>query len=75
MPGFGCHCLERAKPVAERNWIVTQRHVSYSAFNGYHAKYSDWSTVRCLSCGGHGRTKAKFVDKVRDGVWRDGNWH
>jgi len=27
---------------------------------------SDYSTVRCLSCGAIGRTKAKYVDFLKD---------
>ena len=64
---FSCHCAERKKPVEERNWVVFVRKANYSAFNGYHYTPSDYSEVYCCSCGALGRTKAKYVDKLRDG--------
>ncbi|WP_321367643.1 hypothetical protein [uncultured Desulfuromusa sp.] len=66
---FGCHCEERKKPVHERNWVVLVRHCHYSAFSGYHKTPSDWSTVLCKSCRAVGRTKAKYVDQLKDGTW------
>lgn len=59
-------CLERAKPVQERNWVVSQRYCNHSAFNGYHYTPSDYSTVRCKSCGAVGRTKANYVESLKD---------
>lgn len=63
---FSCSCPERKKPVRERLWVVLQRLCNHSAFNGYHYTPSDYSTVECLSCGRVGRTKAAYVDRLRD---------
>jgi len=63
---FSCHCPERKKPVAERNWIVWARNYSRSAFNGGRWKYSEYSQVQCLTCSATGRTKAKYVKLLRD---------
>jgi len=63
---FDCKCPERKKPVAARNWVIEQFRCNHSAFNGYHWTASDYSTVRCLECGCVGRTKAKFVDDLRE---------
>lgn len=35
-----------------------------SAFAGYHTTASDYSTVKCLSCGKAGRTKGDFVSAL-----------
>jgi hypothetical protein len=59
-------CQERKKPVSERNWEILQYRCNHSAFNGYHYTPSDYSTVRCCSCGAVGRTKAKYVDSLRE---------
>lgn len=63
---FSCHCEERQKPVHERNWRVISRCCNHSAFNGYHYTFSDYSAVICLTCGISGRTKAAYVDKLKD---------
>ncbi len=63
---FGCKCEERKKPEDERNWVVYQRNCQHSAFNGYRWEYSDYSEVRCLTCRAIGRTKARYVDYLRD---------
>ena len=59
-------CPERKKHVRDRNWVVSQRMCNHSAFNGYHYTPSDYSTVRCKSCGAVGRTKADYVALLRD---------
>jgi len=64
---FSCHCKERKKPIEQRNWVVIDRECNYSAFNGYHYTYSEYSAVLCKSCGVFGRTKAKYVDDLKDG--------
>lgn len=68
---FSCHCEERKKPVEKRNWIVLTRKGNHSYFEypkgGFHP--SNYSTVYCCSCGSMGRTKAKYVEKLRDGSW------
>ena len=58
---FNCHCAERKKPIADRNWTVVQHRCNHSAFNGYQYTPSDYSTVRCCACGRVGRTKAAYV--------------
>lgn len=63
--GIACTCAESKKPIAERNWGVSQRHQRCSAFDGYHPMYSDYSAIRCLSCGYSWRTKAVYVDQLR----------
>lgn len=75
--GFNCRCGERSKPVAERNWAVTQYRCHHSAFSGYHRTPSEYSTVICLNpgCHGVGRTKAAYVDELwaLGKVWRPGS--
>lgn len=63
---MSCQCPEKSKPAAERNWVVTQRNCNHSAFNGYHYTPSDYSSIRCLSCGAVWRTKAGYVSALRD---------
>lgn len=63
---FGCHCPERQKPVAERRWFVIQRNCRCSAFDGYRTMRSAWSSVVCLSCSALGRTRAAYVDRLKD---------
>lgn len=71
-----CHCPERSKPPAKRNWGVIQRKCNHSAFNGYHWTPSDWSRVVCFSCGYGGRTKAAYVLALPDAVLdsKGGKW-
>lgn len=59
---FYCQCekLDRSK------WRVIQRNCNHSAFNGYRETPSDYSSVTCLDCGRVWRTKAKYVDQLRD---------
>ena len=63
---FSCHCEERKKPVKERRWVIMQRCCNHSAFSGYHRTPSDYSTVMCLSCLSVGRTKARYIDELRN---------
>jgi len=63
---MSCQCPERSKPVEQRAWVVTQRECNHSAFNGYHETPSDYSALRCLACGAVWRTKAKYVELVRN---------
>jgi len=67
MHWFNCHCPERKKPVAERNWVVVQRNARCSAFDGYRVKSSDFSAVQCRSCRATGRTNAAYVDQLKSG--------
>ncbi len=63
---FGCHCGERKKPLALRNWVISQYRCNHSAFNGYHRTPSDWSRITCRNpeCHGCGRTKADYVTEL-----------
>jgi len=63
---FGCRCGERKKPVEKRNWCVTQRYCNHSAFHGGRYTPSDYSEVYCRVCGAIGRTRAKYVDQLKD---------
>lgn len=65
--GTACACDERDKPVVERNWVVVQRRCNHSAFSGYHYTPSEWSAIFCRSCRALWRTKARYVNKLRDG--------
>ena len=64
---FGCKCPERRKPAASRRWVVLQRCCNHSAFNGYRWTPSDYSCIYCLTCHAIGRTKARYVEFLRDG--------
>lgn len=65
--GAACKCGEHQKPVRERKWVVWQRNCNYSAFNGYHWTYSDYSCMTCHVCGAVWRTKASYVALFPDG--------
>ena len=64
---FGCKCPERRKPVKQRKWVVITRNCNYSAFNGYRRTFSEYSLVYCPECQALGRTKAAYVDQLKDG--------
>lgn len=61
-----CFCEERSKPVDNRKWVVRDRHCNHSAFNGYRYTPSDYSSVVCYGCGATWRTKAAYVDSLRN---------
>lgn len=64
---FNCQCDERKKSdVKTRNWVVVDRLCNHSAFNGYRYTPSDYSHIKCLTCGKCGRTKAKYVSELPD---------
>jgi hypothetical protein len=48
------------------HWRVTVRKANYSAFNGGHRTPSAYSEVHCIDCGRIWRTKAAYVDTLRD---------
>ena len=64
--GLVCRCVERDVSLEKRRWVVTARRCNYSAFNGYRCTSSDYSEVWCLVCNQHWRTKAEYVEKLRD---------
>lgn len=69
-----CRCSERTEPIdakpgsnrPARLWRVVDRYCNYSAFNGGHRTYSDYSALVCLRCGAHWRTKANYVAQIDD---------
>jgi len=58
-----CDDCSKAPP---KNAVVVDRYCNYSAFNGYHRTHSDYSSVRCMSCGSYWRTKADYVGGLPD---------
>ncbi len=62
--GPACACAESKKPVDDRNWEVIEHSCNYSSFNGGHRTPSDYSGIRCKSCGRYWRTKANYVDDL-----------
>jgi hypothetical protein len=62
-----CECEERKKPIKERAWFVYKRFCNYSAFNGYRYTPSDYSSVCCPKCHRVWRTKAAYINELRDG--------
>lgn len=72
--GIACVCPERKEPLRvdassnrpARLWRVLQRYCNHSAFNGRHRTASDYSSVHCLRCGAHWRTKGSYVGALRD---------
>jgi hypothetical protein len=65
--GTACRCPEAEKPLTERAWVVSQRRGNQSAFNGYRWTPSEYSLVYCQKCHAMWRTKARFVDQLKDG--------
>jgi hypothetical protein len=57
-----CSCL----PNVPSHWRVKKRKHNNSAFNGRRHTPSDYSEVVCLRCNGSWRTKADYVDKLKD---------
>ena len=45
---------------------VTVRNGNYSAFHGYRFTPSDYSALVCEVCGTPWRSKARYVDRLRD---------
>lgn len=69
--GFGCKCPERSKPVGERDWVVTEYKWNSGAFVTAGGEYSDYSEIRCLQCAARGRTKAKYVEQLKQMDWKE----
>lgn len=69
-----CNCGERLISLEERNWVIQDYKCNYSAFNGYRRTPSDYSCILCKTCGRSWRTKAKYVEKLREiegRKWKD----
>lgn len=47
-------------------WVVVRREWACSAFDGYHGRPSDYSDVRCATCGVVWRTNAGYVTDLPD---------
>ena len=63
----GVHCVDKVGTHrAGGHWVVVQRNCNHSKFSGSRYTPSDYSEVRCLECGHFWRTKAKYVDELRD---------
>lgn len=70
--GESCKCSERKEPLTvadgsnrpARLWRVSQYRCNHSAFNGYHRTPSDYSSITCIRCGAHWRTKAPYADSL-----------
>lgn len=69
MPACSCserhrllpHHLPAGSNERPRQWFVTRRNYSVSAFNGYRRRWSDSSDIHCRVCGAYWRTAARFV--------------
>jgi hypothetical protein len=68
MVSFSCKCEERKKPIKDRKWVVLQRNCHYSAFGGGKKQWSKYSLVGCQCCEAVGRTKAKYVEQLKNGI-------
>ena len=66
--GLSCHCDERNKPIDDRNWRVIDRNCNYSKFNGSRYTPSEYSAIKCLTCGCWWRSRSKYVDRLKDGT-------
>lgn len=64
--GDVCKCSEAKKPIEKRDWIVIQYKSNRSAFNGYRRVNSEYSCINCLKCNFTWRTKAKYVDVLKN---------
>lgn len=53
---------------SQGEWVVDHRNCNHSAFNGYNETPSRWSQIRCIRCGAIWRSKAAYVDKLKDGA-------
>ncbi len=62
-----CTCLESDKPVAERNWTITQYQFTNFVSNAGHFKRpSNRSEVRCNICNALWRTPSQYVEILKE---------
>lgn len=66
---FVCHCPEHLRHIKVRAWVVVDRNVHHSTFNGSRATYSRYSAVVCKRCRCVWRTKAKYVGQLKNGTY------
>lgn len=64
--GEACRCSEKNQLLTKRRWLVYARNGNASAFNGGRWQFSRYSGVRCFVCGAVWRTRADYVDKLKD---------
>lgn len=72
--GVACTCIRNLSDAGlksifrKQNWVVIKRNCNYSAFNGYHRAYSNYSEIHCKRCRALWRTTANYVEQLRDGT-------
>ena len=61
-------CMDYSKKgePCEGEWKVVDRYCNHSAFSGYRCTPSDYSSVKCMTCRTHWRTKAAYVSSLPD---------
>lgn len=62
--GYACENPKEHRP----SWVVLQRNGNMSAFNGYRWTPSDYSEIKCKTCGAIWRTKARYVNELPSGA-------
>lgn len=63
---YACTCPQSHKPVEARAWFVVNRKSNRSTFTGGRRVASAYSEVRCGECCAVWRTKAAYVDKLKN---------
>ena len=53
-------------PALIGKWRVIDRHCNYSRFGGGRYQPSQYSALKCLTCGARWRTNADYVALVKD---------
>jgi len=64
--GKRCECPNKLKNKPHPRWLVVKRKWNDSTFIPNGGKPSDYSTVTCVDCNAVWRTKALYVDKLKD---------
>jgi len=59
-----CKCKERNRPASERDWEIIDFKCAYPAFGGHRRVKSEYSGIKCNSCGCYWRSKASYVDEL-----------
>lgn len=65
--GTSCRCKPK-KTTEQRlkRWRIVTYQGNHSAFNGYRFASSEYSSITCLDCSACWRTKAKYVEDLKD---------